>query len=257
MVVNTQRLFAQLLARLEIGTVCDIGSMNGADALLFASAAPGCAVYAFEPNPENLAGMGADERLAARNIHIVPAAVSDRDGEADFYLVQADYARRDPRRGMSSLYRRTGEWAPTRQVRVRTMRLDSFLTAQCPADTRVALWIDTEGKAFEVIAGMGALAPRVHLLHVEVETTACIGAAQKLYPDVRALLERCGFVELATDQPRAHVQFNALFVRRARTPRARRLAWLWQARVRYVLVRTVCRLCPGCVRRYQNWRAAR
>jgi hypothetical protein len=52
------------------------------------------------------------------------------------------------------------------------------------------------------------------------------------------------------------VQFNALYVRRAgmRATRWQLGAWLWCARLRYLLVRAACRLCPVCVRRYQHWR---
>jgi hypothetical protein len=34
MIVNTHRLFATLLSRMQISAVCDVGSMNGADARL-------------------------------------------------------------------------------------------------------------------------------------------------------------------------------------------------------------------------------
>ena len=40
MIVNTQRLFTRLLRVLRISAVCDIGSMNGAEALRFHQAAP-------------------------------------------------------------------------------------------------------------------------------------------------------------------------------------------------------------------------
>ncbi len=79
---------------------------------------------------------------------------------------------------------------------------------------RLALWIDTEGKAYEVIEGATGVGQRVHLLHVEVETSPCIGSDQKLYPDVKALLDTLGFTELATDVADTGAQFNALFVRR-------------------------------------------
>jgi len=76
MIVNTQRLFVKLLSGMKISTVCDVGSMDGADSLTFRDALPESSIYAFEPNPENLRRMQADRALQERTIHIVPLAAS-------------------------------------------------------------------------------------------------------------------------------------------------------------------------------------
>jgi FkbM family methyltransferase len=260
MIVNTRRLFARLLSDMQIGVVCDVGSMNGADALAFTAAAPHSSVYALEPNPVNFRLMAADRALRRHNIRIAPLAASNYDGEAEFYLVAADYARADPRRGMSSLHRREGECAPATIVRVRTTRLDSFLADKCSPGCRLALWIDAEGVAYEVIEGLSGVIAQVQLLHIEVETWPCIGARQRLYPEVKSLLAELGFTELATDQAPSHEQFNALFIRTA-LPAALRLrvrVWLARARLRHlaagVAVRVLQACCPKCLRRYQATR---
>jgi FkbM family methyltransferase len=258
MIVNTHRLFAKLLPRMQIGAICDVGSMNGADAVIFSGAAPRSRVYAFEPNPLNFRLMEARRGFfQERNISLVPAAATNYDGVAEFFLVEAQYSQADPRRGMSSLYRRSGEWASAAVVRVQTTRLDSFLVAECPGDARLAVWIDTEGAAYEVIEGLAGVVERVQLLHVEVETSPCIGANQKLYPEVKALLRRLGFSELATNYARSEVQFNALFFRSSVSTRMKLQirACLVHARLRYLMVRAVDRLCPACVRRYQRMRS--
>jgi FkbM family methyltransferase len=250
MIVNTQRLFTRLLASSRINVVCDVGSMNGADALNFRDAVPQASVYAFEPNPGNLQLMRANRALQERNIQVVPLAAANCDGEAMFFLVDADYSQYDCRRGMSSLYKREGEWAAADAVRVKTTRLDTYLADKCTPDARMALWIDTEGKAFEVIDGIAGIAERVHLLHVEVETAACIGAEQKLYSDVKARLEQLGFCELATDHARSGSQFNALFLRSdlSTVMQFRTKVSLVHARLRYLLARTIRRVCPTCLR---------
>jgi FkbM family methyltransferase len=252
MIVNTQRLFLKLLSGMQISTVCDVGSMDGADSLTFRDAGEELSIYAFEPNPENLRRMLADRTLQERNIHVVPLAATNFDGEAEFFLVEADYSRRESRRGLSSLYRRPDDWAvPAGVVRVTTTRLDTFLAGRCASDSRLALWIDTEGKAFEVIEGIGEVVKQVRCLHVEVETEPCIGANQKLYPEVRSLLQRLGFAELATDQPSDRLQFNALFVARNLSA-GRRIqirALLLRARFRYLFVRIIAATCPACLRR--------
>jgi FkbM family methyltransferase len=253
MIINTHRLFVRLLSALQITTVCDVGSMDGADALVFRRKLPGAAVYAFEPNPHNLLRMQANPAFRQRNVELVPVAATNYDGEAEFFLVEADYGAVDAWRGTSSLYRRSGEHALAGVVRVRTARLDTFLADRCPPHARVALWIDTEGAAYEVIEGLTALAGQVQLLHVEVETSPCIGANQKLYPQVQALLEQLGFTELATDAAPSQIQFNTLFVRR-HLPAAMQVrvkSHLVRARLRYLTGRALNRLCPACLR----WRA--
>ena len=252
MIVNTRRLFARLLSTMDIGAICDVGSMNGADALLFSAAAPGSSVYAFEPNPLNFRLMQANRAFQERNIQLVPLAATNYDGQAEFFLVEAEYSQLDTRRGMSSLFRRSDEWAPAAVVQVRTTRLDTFLADKCLADARLALWIDTEGAAYEVIEGLSGVADHVHLLHVEVETSPCIGSDQKLYPQVKSLLQRMGFTEVATDYPSSGIQFNALYVRSELSAgtKFRINAWLAGARLRYLLVRALSRLCPACLRRY-------
>lgn len=260
MVVNTRRLFTTLLSRLQISAVCDVGSMNGADALAFSAAVPQSSVYALEPNPHNLRLMAANPALHAHNIHIEPLAATNYDGGADFYLVEADYSRADAHRGMSSLYRRTDPLCPpTSVVHVRTTRLDTYLADKRSPQARFALWIDTEGKAYEVLEGAAGVADHVYLLHVEVETKRLIGSDQKLYPEVRALAQRLGFAELATDQPQDHEQFNVLYVRRDLPPGIRLAVQttLLRARLRHRIVTIIARLCPACVRRYQTMRLRR
>jgi len=213
-IVDTRRLFLKLLRTLPIDTVCDVGSMDGYDALRFRRVLPAAEVIAFEPNPRNFDLMEADARLPRRRIRILPFAVSDRDAEAPFFVVGARYARnRDlPRRGISSLHPRADSSSVAEVVQVRTVRLDDVLEKDSRA-ARIALWIDTEGMAFEAIAGAERVLARTQMLHVEVETAPFIGARQKLLPDIERMLET-DFALLATDHPREWSQLNALFVRK-------------------------------------------
>src|SRR5215469_358330 len=106
MIVNTRRLFTRLLSRLQISAVCDVGSMNGADALAFRAAAPQSSIYALEPNPHNFRRMVADRALHERNIRVEPLAATNYDGQGDFHLIEADDSQPDNRHGLSSLYQR-------------------------------------------------------------------------------------------------------------------------------------------------------
>jgi FkbM family methyltransferase len=213
LIVDTGRLFLKLLRTFEIDTVCDVGSMDGYDALRFRRALPAAEVIAFEPNPRNFDLMATDPRLPRRRIRVLPFAVSDRDAEAPFFVAGARYERnRDlPARGIGSLHRRAKSSLIAEVVQVRTVRLDGVLESSSAA--RIALWIDTEGMGFEAIAGASRVLARTQMLHVEVETVPLIGAEQKLLPDIERMLDT-DFELLSTDHPRDWSQLNALFVRK-------------------------------------------
>jgi FkbM family methyltransferase len=251
--VNTRRLFISLLGDMRIDTVCDVGAMNGEEALAFRAAAPRARIYALEPNPHNFQRMQSDPRLASHDIRPLELAASNHDGEAEFYLVRADYSAPNSWRGMSSLYRRSSEYPFAGVERVKTTRLDTLLSRECPHAARIALWIDVEGAACEVLEGLSGVAERVQLLHVEVETAPVIGAHQKLYPEVKDLLGRLGFRERAIDLAPGQLQFNALFVRRELRPAVglRVSARVLRARIRRLSGRLLFGLCPACQRRYQ------
>lgn len=256
MILGTRHLFLRLLDTLSIDTVCDVGSMNGGDALAFRRARPGARVLAFEPNPHNLECMRADARLQCAGIELLPFAASDADGPVPFHLVSADYTQPHHRRGMSSLYQRADARFRDATVTVEARRLDQCLGPAAGGSRRIALWMDVEGKAFEALAGARGLWPEVQLLHVEVETRPCIAPGQRLHAQVRRLLEDGRFTELARDRPLSHEQLNVLYVRGDLSPwlRARVHAVARMSHLRHsasIAMRLVARPrtgepCSGC-----------
>lgn len=228
--VNTARLFERLLPLIDADLVCDVGSMDGTEALRFARAVPRASVFAFEPNPWNLEPMRANRALELAGIAIVPCAVADREARLPFHVLRADYASANHQRGRSSLYPAVVASELLEIIEVPAVRLDTFLATR--VGSRIALWIDAEGMAYEALAGAAALADRLQLVHVEVEREPCMNAAQKLYPDVRRLLESFGLREIASDGHARHRQFNALYVRDGfgLSTRLRIAAWrTWEA----------------------------
>lgn len=253
MIVSTRRLFCRLLRTFEITTVCDVGSMDGDDALRFRRVLPNAAVLALEPNPRNFALMADDDRLKRAGIRVLPVAASDRRSAAPLFVVEANYApgRDLARRGMSSLYERA-DWTRLSTVaQVDTVRLDDLLVSESLHAGPIALWIDTEGMAFEVIRGSAGVLGATRIIHVEVETQPMIGASQKLFPDVERILLDEGFVLLATDQRPDVLQFNALFVRAEISweKRAQVVRIAKYERLRRKVTRTVVRCMPGRLQR--------
>ena len=257
-IVNTRRLFLRLLRPFEVDAVCDVGSMDGSDALQFRRMLPRAEIIALEPNPRNFELMSADSRLQRHRIRVLPLAASDRETSAQLFVVRADYSPsgNPALRGMSSMHRRS-DGSPLAEVAaVRTIRLDSLLATSGGAAARLALWIDTEGMAFETISGASGVLARTQMLHVEVETVPCIGAQQRLLPDVERTLIEHGFRLVATDQPQTSIQLDALFVRADLLhSRPARMRWhLESARLRRHVVRAAVPLLPTRLRRFLSRR---
>jgi len=254
MIANTQRLFSKLLNAMKTNVICDVGSMNGQDALAFRVAAPRATIFAFEPSPENLRLMRADSALREQQIEVVPLAVTHSDGHAEFFVVRADYATINDWRGMSSLHKRPHQAELLTAVPVETTRLDTFFSDKCLPDMRMGLWVDVEGKAYEAIEGASGLVKNIQLLHVEVETSPYIGADQKLYSEVDTLVRAMGFAEVATDGPHTSFQFNALYVRRdlSRTMQFKVKMCLAESRLHFVITNTVRRAMRFCRRLGQS-----
>jgi len=250
MLIDTRHWFLKVLRPLGVDVVCDIGSLNGADALQFRRVAPAARVLAFEANPENVRLMQAAEPLMRGRIEVFPLAVLDRNGPVEFFVVDAPDPAVLARRGMSSIYARTTPGQEGRPVRVQGTRLDDFLKEQQAADGTLALWIDAEGAAGEVLAGAKGILDRVLAIHVELETTPCIGRDQKLMPEVDAFLLSQGFVRVGTDRRLAESQINAAYLRTRIAPGlARRIrAVTLRAWLRQRIWHTVIALVPRRVR---------
>jgi FkbM family methyltransferase len=225
MAFDTRRLFHRLLRTLDIEVVCDAGSMDGRDALRFRRCVREADIIALEPNPANFQRMQSEMALATAGIELLQVAAAHFDGEAPFHLVPAPPGPDERgRRGMSSLLERADARFMGPSITTPVRRLDGLLGARV-RDRRLALWIDTEGMAFETLAGAAGLAQSLELVHVEVESEPCIAASQHLYRDVDALLRGWGFIELATNSSAGSIQFDAVYVHR----RPDRRAW-WRIR---------------------------
>src|SRR5689334_17151564 len=197
--VDTAKLFERLLPHVAPRVICDVGSMNGADAMRCSRAVPSAKVFAFEPNPYNLAPMLADAELRELGVEVIGRAVAEQETVAPFHVLRADYSTINCQRGRSSMYPAVVAAEHLEVVDVPTVRLDAFLASRMEASARLAFWVDAEGMAYEVLAGASGVRANLALVHVEVERVPCMNASQKLYADVKRLLESWGLEEIATD----------------------------------------------------------
>src|SRR6185503_2090152 len=213
MLTNTKTLFVGLLRSFSVDCVCDVGSRDGDQSILFRDVLPEATVLAFEANDLNYRRMEADARLKAKRIHIFPKAVSDTNGVARFHITDVDYSNPAENRGTSSLL--TSDTVKIREtVEVETCRIDDFLKTRFPTVSRVALWIDVEGAEYSVLKGMEGIRDKVVALHVETAERP-FRPGQKTYAEVTALLREFGFVPAGSNIRRAIGWGDVVFIREA------------------------------------------
>ena len=127
----------RILSRVHGSTFADVGASLGYYSFLLRQNFR--TILAFEPHPENVRAMREMVRLAGTsNITVYPVAVSDTDGEAVLHIGSFSATH--------SLFR--GTLTQEKGIRVRTIRLDSFLTQ--PLDL---VKIDVEGAEWKVLTG--------------------------------------------------------------------------------------------------------
>jgi FkbM family methyltransferase len=168
---NTKALFVSLLKSSDADCVCDIGSREGDQSLLFRHALPGADVLAFEANPLNFKAMQAAPHRAAERIELFPVAISNRQGTAQFHVADVDYSDPDANGGTCSLLTAAGQKVKA-TVEVPTFRLDDLILSRPAARDRIGLWIDVEGAEYDVLEGMAGIADRVVAVHVETSNEA-------------------------------------------------------------------------------------
>jgi len=223
MITNTKTLFCALLKALRADCVCDIGSRDGAQAVLFREVCPSAAVIAFEANPINYRAMAQTERLHTAKIQLVPYAAFNTRGTACFHVTDVDYTDATQNTGTSSLL--VHDALKIREtVEIETVRLDEFIATTQPQARCVGLWIDVEGAEFEVLSGIAGIKERVAAVHVETARVP-LRRGQRVMADVEALLRDMGFVPCGSNlEPQANwgdVVFVNTSVARALGPRLR------------------------------------
>ena len=124
--LNTKTLFSSILKAQHADCVCDIGSRDGDQSLLFRHLLPGAAVFAFEANPINFEAMKRKPQLTDERIQIFPLAISNQRGTARFNIANVDYSDPNANRGTSSLLRSTNDNVKE-VVTVETNRIDDFI----------------------------------------------------------------------------------------------------------------------------------
>ncbi len=134
----------------------DVGANFGTSSIPLAQSEPDTIIYAFEPTPQLVSQLKL-KTLNFKNYNIIPCAVSDFNGEADFYIAgQADW-------GCSSLLNFSDDTAQnwpertdfkvTEICKVKVITLKSFIIENNIKFIDY-LHVDTQGSDLDVLFGL-------------------------------------------------------------------------------------------------------
>jgi FkbM family methyltransferase len=190
----------------------DVGAHLGEKTFAAAQQDPALRVYAFEPQ----LGIAAQRMGALANFIVIPVAVGEADGSAEFHVNDFDAASSllpfNPE-GLSR-WRGGAELARTHPVAVPVMRLDTFMNGAGIGKVDY-LKVDAQGTDLAVIRSAGERLRDIERITVEVQTTPLplyAGSAAK--KEVIAFLNEAGFHLVSTESQSQGQEENLTFLRR-------------------------------------------
>jgi len=193
------------------GIWIDVGAHHGETTLGYANHNPGLTIYAFEPN------LRAAATLIGRapNFVVLPMAVAETDGCADFHINAFDAA--SSLLSMDENARRS--WAggeqlqPQKTVTVPTLRLDTFFDLAGIAHVDL-LKIDAQGADLAVLRSAGSRLRDVAKIALEVDISPrrlYVGSASR--SEVFDFLTAAGFAMVAEETQSQGQEQNLTFTR--------------------------------------------
>lgn len=193
---------------LDVHGLLEVGAFKAEASRQFVERRPASKAVAVEANPWTFArftGERTPDGMVALNL-----AVADTRGRATL-RVPAVPGQTTPTPGNASLLSRTLPPEAEVQVLIEVTTVDDLVEAHFDHRSSLAIWIDAEEMAHEVIRGAVRTlrSRRVDLLFVEVEAQP-FWAGQKLDSEVERLLREAGLEPIARDAAYHH-QYNCLY----------------------------------------------
>jgi FkbM family methyltransferase len=168
--------------RISPKIIFDIGAYDGGDSIRFKYRFPDARVVAFEADPERYRIVA--ENVAPFKVECINAAACDRDAPVPWYPSHDARSAAEVAGSQGSMYRHSPAYAQrfgfvqqsASPTSVEGVRIDTFCSRAGITEIDVA-HIDVEGAEHEVVAGFGAVLPK--LIYAEVMPfDAWIGARQ-------------------------------------------------------------------------------
>jgi FkbM family methyltransferase len=195
--------FLKSLIKKEDPSIIEIGAHYGEDTLRLAHTFPEAKIYCFEPDPRNITIF--KKHIKEENIFLFELALSNKDGEAEFFLSHQessgvpskydwispeDYNNLQLNNSGASSLKKGYQHALASPVTVLTSRFDTWYKNNQLKEIDFA-WIDVQGAEREVVEGMGDRVNLIKYIWIEYGEMFYEGAMSK--NETISLLNSKGF----------------------------------------------------------------
>ena len=209
-------LFINAIKLVKPNYLFDIGSYDGSASIEASKALSSLKTIAFEANISNYSNWKNREEFKQLSINYQNKAISNYNGVINFNIPIELKNRKLPKNhGIGSLMLRADDPNTKYQViEVNCTKLDDFCLENSinldDEQQNIALWIDVEGAAMQVLEGCSKCLSRTSLIFIEVEEYEYWQDSASADDIINELISR-NFIPVARDY-NYHKQFNLLFV---------------------------------------------
>lgn len=186
--------------------IIEAGAQLGEDTGWMSELWKGGTIYAFEPNPTSYEQLKSIAE-GCHNVVAEPLALSDKTGEAYFYLAGGASSLLKPTKCFNDVYFHSDLDRP---IKVEKITLDEW-AARRGITAIDFLWLDMEGNELNALRGASSILKSVKAIYTEVNFQkfweGCV-----TYPELKKWLENEGFVNIWEDIV-PDWQGNVVFVR--------------------------------------------
>ena len=176
--------------------ILEAGAFNGDDTKVFARFWPKSTIFAFEPVPE-IYEIAKKHTASFKNVHVYPFALSDKDGHAEFFILELSSKPGIPFGAGSllspenELKRHDARIVFPKKITVQQTTIDNSAKSQKVSYIDF-MWLDMQGHELTALIHAKTILPTVKLIYIEVEFVE-IYTGNPLYKDVKIWLESQGF----------------------------------------------------------------
>jgi FkbM family methyltransferase len=199
-----EQSFLSLQKRLNPDYVIEVGAREASFSLGVKQLLPDSKVYAFEANPHVHAKFSM--KCEQNGINYLNLGVSNFTGKTEFFI-NGNKERTD---GSHSFLKRINV-ENNEKVTVDCSTLDDFFIPMLSPTDKVALWIDAEGLAGQILEGASKLLSQVSSIYIEVEHIR-FWEDQILSEKITEILESRDYFLIGRDLEYFPVQENYLFI---------------------------------------------
>ena len=173
--------FSIMVEKYKPTVIMEIGSLNGADSILFKTKFPDARVIAIEGLLENF------EKFMKPlvNIEVYNVVINSYDGETTYHIKTTN--------GIHGIFDR-GTGYGDKKIQVPCQRIDSFCKENNIQNIDIVK-IDVEGATLEALRGFGDILNTVKCMHIETEDYEFF-KGQKLNNEVHDFLRTKGFKQI-------------------------------------------------------------